>query len=343
MIKQGPGTLTLSASNTYTGNTTITAGTVSLPSGQLQSAVVTVAAGLFTQSGGTNNVLNGDQNGNRLIVGKSGNAQYILSGGLLNAVYGEALGETSNGTLTQSGGVNNVTSALYVGYYFGPCLYALSGSGSLNASNEYVGDASGSTMTQNGGTNSVGSLTIAAPGGGAGLYSLQNGYLAPTNIYLDSGGTLNQTGGTLNGTLNLAGGKFAFTGGSIIGNVVLTAGIVAPGSADFGNQATFTQSGGTVAAGPMPVSGTFIYNSGVFSGRLVDNGTVILNGSFYAGQGIVNNTSITIPAGIAMGVNGGNASNTVDNEGLLMLTGEPPLARRAEKRRPPADRSSTTA
>src|SRR5208283_1660657 len=80
--KIGPKTLTLFGSNTYSGNTTISGGTLQLSEGLLSSPIQYVGysgTGSFTQSGGTNTVSSTLELGCN--SGDSGT--YNLNGGLL--------------------------------------------------------------------------------------------------------------------------------------------------------------------------------------------------------------------------------------------------------------------
>ena len=80
LAKIGPGTLTLTGSNTYSGSTTVDGGTLQMPSGSLASPTQYIgysASGSFLQSGGSNGVSYALVLGNS--VGSSGT--YSLSGG----------------------------------------------------------------------------------------------------------------------------------------------------------------------------------------------------------------------------------------------------------------------
>ncbi len=280
-------------------------------------------SGAFTQSGGTNSATNSIYLGDNL--GASGS--YSLSGSGYLAAPNEYVGFSGNGSFMQSGGTNSVTGTLALGSNGGGGSYSLSDSGYLTAPNEYVGFSGNGSFMQSGGTNYVtGALALGSNGGG-GSYTLNGGLLTAGTESIaasSSGGggggqsAFTQTGGTnsVSGSINLSfgGGSYSLSGGS------LSAGTISIGGT-FGSQAVFTQTGGTIGPGTVLNFGTFSYTSGVFNGRLVNDGSLLFNSSLYAGQGIENDTTITVPAGFAIGTSGGGPANNVDNEGTVYLTG----------------------
>jgi hypothetical protein len=300
-------------------------GSYNLSGGSLIAPVEYVGysgSGSFTQSGGVNSIINSLVN--YLSIGHNVGARgsYSLSGSGFLTAHEEYVGNSGSGSFTQSGGTNSVTSFITLANSSsGSGLYNLSGSGYLNVPYEYIGSSGSGSFTQNGGTNSVGYLNIPGNVGGTGLYGLQNGYLAAANLALASQGSLNLSGGTLGGAVSVSGGQFTFSAGTIIGSVALGAGTLVPSGGTFGPNASLSQTGGTVAAGTLSVLGTFSYTAGAFNGRLVNGGTFLFSTSFFGGQGIENDVTITVPAGFAIGANGGGPANTLDNEGTIILTG----------------------
>ena len=105
LVKIGAGTLIMTASNTFLGDVTVSAGTLQIPSGLMGSNgneyVATTGTASLVQSGGINaiNFLSiGDQAGSK--------GTYNLSGsGLLYANY-LLIGNSGSGSFTQSGGTN---------------------------------------------------------------------------------------------------------------------------------------------------------------------------------------------------------------------------------------------
>jgi hypothetical protein len=151
----------------------------------------------------------------------------------------------------------------------------------LTSTSEIIGFLGTGTFNQTGGTHTViGTMTLAAQAGSQGTYNLSSiGALHAGSILLNSGGTFNQTGGTL------------YAG-------------------------TFTQAGGTVT-GTLQNQGNFVYQSGAFSGRLLNQGTVNLGPNFTADNGVENDASMTLSAGQTLTVNGAG----LDNLGIFTLNG----------------------
>jgi autotransporter-associated beta strand protein len=262
LIKTGPGTATLAATNnSYSGGTSVLAGTLAL-SGSIAGGTVLVGesgTGSFTQSG-TNSV------SNALYLGynPAGNGSYNLTGGSLglsSTTGGLYVGYNGTGNFTQSAGTTAVAGSLYLGTNLGSNgTFTLNG-GSLGLSSTaggpYVGYNGTGTFTQSGGTvavgstASVGTLYLGYTPGSSGTFNLTNaGYLAAANQYVGYGGTgsFSQSGGTN----NIFSGLYIGAGGSGSYNLSGTGLVLAPYE-DVGNYVTgsFTQSGGTNA-----VSGT---------------------------------------------------------------------------------------
>jgi hypothetical protein len=295
-------------------------------SGYLVSPIVYVGgapaggsgSGVFTQSGGTNSATSG-----LLFLGDyaGSSGSYNLSGSGYLGCASEAVGYAGSGSFTQTGGTNSASTSVYLGYFAGSSgSYSLSGNGYLAAGTEYVGYYGSGAFTQTGGTNAVtNNLCLGYNAGSSGSYSLSGGgYLAAGTEYVGyyGSGAFTQTGGT-NAVAGLIGLAY---GGSNSGFYNLSAsGYVSAGTISVGPQAGFTQSGGTVGPGIFLNSGTFSYSGGVFNARLVDGGTFLFSTSFFAGGGIENDVSLTVPAGFALGTNGG--SSTLDNEGTFNLAG----------------------
>jgi autotransporter-associated beta strand protein len=196
LTKQGAGTLTLSASNTYTGATTITAGTLALSGGD--NRLATGGTVSFTGNGRLN--ISGSQSlaavtlspsvsaavsgGGRLtltgasvLIGGSG-SQVLDASGLASFAYSNAAG-----TLTVSG---TVTSGV-----------AASGAVVLPASATITAATLGIGTVGNVGAVSSGTLTLGA-----------NATIASNAITLGSSqsqGTINVAAGTVNPVLRLRG------------------------------------------------------------------------------------------------------------------------------------------
>lgn len=316
---QSAGTNAIS-SNLDIGFNAAASGTYSLGGGQLTVAgdehVGESGSGSFSQTGGTNSVTNNLNVGNN--SGASG--LYTLSGGSLAVLGIEYVGYSGSGSFTQTGGTNTVASDFHIALTAGSSgSYALGGSGSLVVSgSEFVGGSGNGVFMQTGGTNfATNNLYIGHDSGGVGAYTLGGGLLAASSEYVGytGSGSFTQNGGTnsVSGVMYLAYNS-AGTGSYNLGGGLLTAGTISVGA-----NGIFAQMGGTVAPTALLNSGTFSYSGGTFDGQLVNNGTCLFNASFYAAEGIVNNASFTVSAGIAVGTSSG--AYTLDNEGTITLSG----------------------
>ena len=242
-----------------------------------------------------------------------------------------------DGTIDTSGGNVTLFGVLSGG---GGLVKAGSGLSRCWASNSYSGNT----------TINTGTLLIATPAllGSGGVYNGNISIAAGAILNYNSTasqilvGTIGGSGSitqTANSLLTLAASSiysaaFSQTAGTL---QLAPGGQFLAGSDYFGG--TFMQTGGTVAAGTYAVTGTFSYTGGAFNGRLVNGGTALFISSFFAGQGVENDTSLAVPVGIAVGATSGGTANNIDNEGTITLAGGT-LA--GGRRRAVADRSSIT-
>jgi hypothetical protein len=298
--------------NSQYGTYALSGGSLAAPTEYLGFAL---GSGTFAQTGGTNMVSSTLQLGNGGSYGA-----YTLGGGLLVTPM-EYVGYSlaGSGAFSQSGGTHSITSVLIVGYsgsVFGS--YSLTG-GSLTASVEDVGFNGSGAFVQSGGTNNVTNfLKTGANAGDSGSYALSgSGYLAAPTEYIGYNGssTFTQSGGT-----NAASGVLYLGLGSTgSGRYSLNGGLLTAGTTSVGASSTFIQSGGAIGPGELLNSGSFSYSSGAFNAQFVNSGSASFGTSFDAAGGLINNSTIAVPAGILVGVNGG--ANTLDNEGTAILSG----------------------
>ena len=80
--------------------------------------------------------------------------------------------------------------------------------------------------------------------------------------------------------------------------------------------ADIIQAGGPIN-GSLQNQGTFTYQSGAFNGRLINQGTLVFGAAFIAGNGVENDSAITINSGQTLTVNGAG----LDNLGKFTLNG----------------------
>ncbi|WP_176630426.1 autotransporter-associated beta strand repeat-containing protein [Desulfolutivibrio sulfoxidireducens] len=185
--KSGTATLTLSGANTYTGDTTVAAGTLSVTGSLASQSVAVASGGLFDFSPATNTTYAGVIEGAGDFQ-KSGTATLTLSG--VNTYTGDTT--VAAGTLSVTGSLDSMSVEVADGALFDM---------SPSANTTYAGVISGAgdfqksgtaTLTLSGANTYTGSTTVAA-----GTLSV-TGSLATTAIDVASGATL-AFSGTLTG------------------------------------------------------------------------------------------------------------------------------------------------
>ena len=296
LTKVGLGTLTLTAANTYTGQTSITAGTLALPSG-----------GSIGVTGGQANLF---------VAGTAANAPTLnVSGGSVTAGtvrLGNNPGEV--GTITQSAGTvtingSNSNQGLFVGYNANDTgLYTLTG-GSLVLNNQSSVGAFGSgTFNQSGGTVAVNGngLFLGLYSGGSGTYNLSGtGSLSGAAVIVggDQGngtGFLHQTGGTINLSFLQIGQNAQ---GGAMGTYTLDAGTATAGTVSVGvntsSTGTVNLNGGTLTAGTVvgqAGTSTFRFNGGTLqaSGNSTTFVSGLTNAYVEAGGAVINTNGFNV-------------------------------------------------
>jgi autotransporter-associated beta strand protein len=226
------GTLVLGGSNTYTGGTTVSAGTLVAASPYALNAharLTIAAAGTVTL--GANSLITNDPN--------SG-----MSGGVLLAANHD-VGYSGTGTFTQSAGKNSLSNGLYIGYNGSDSgTYSLVG-GLLSPASLFVGLSGTGLLSQSGGTNAVALfITLGNSPGSSGTYGLSGGQfsaLYETVGYAGSGNFM-QSGGT-NSANMLALGQIAGSAASyhLMGGLLRIGGLI-----QGNGSAAFNFSGGTL-------------------------------------------------------------------------------------------------
>ena len=203
LYKLGSGTLTLSGANTYTGDTSVTAGTLAITG----NVGVNGGSAAFFVDGG---------------VGGSSTATISGTGTLTIAQL--TIGADGNGTFTQSGSSIVQAGSMALGNDYvgsgnsGLGTYNLQG-GTLTTGITYVGDSnngSASVFNQTGGQHTAGTLQFGYQNtNSAGTYNLSGGTLTVGQVLQNAGtGTFNFNGGTLQASASdyPAGGTTFFAG-----------------------------------------------------------------------------------------------------------------------------------
>ena len=271
-----------SANSLYLGFQTGSYGSYILNGGTLTAGTIMLGldgSGSITQNGGQNNT------GSLYIDNGS---RYELKGGSLSTSL-EEIGISGTAVFTQTEG-ENTAKTLRLGHHEGggPSspphggigLYELTG-GSLSAGTQEIGTVNTGTFSQSGGSNSAGDIFIGSLNASNGAYDISGGILSANSIYLKNTGIFNQTGGTLNAV-------------------------------------NFYQQGGEVR-GSLENRGTFNYESGAFSGRLLNYGAIKLNADFTVANGLANysSTPFVIDSDRTVTLNG----QGLDNQGIIFVNG----------------------
>ncbi|EHN1433470.1 autotransporter-associated beta strand repeat-containing protein [Salmonella enterica] len=329
VVKSGDGTLTLSGSNTYTGGTLISDGTLVASNVEaLGTGDVTNDATLALNTGGdfTNNISGSGQ------VVKSGDDTLTLSGA--NSYTGGTL--ISSGTLVAtnvdalgSGDVtDNATLELNTGGTFDN---AISGSGNVVKSGADTLTLSGSN-SYTGGTTISGGTLVASNVEALGTGDVTNN----ATLELNTGGDfINNIGGTGrveksgDETLTLSGAN-SYTGGTLIsGGTLVATSVEALGSGDVTDNAVLElNTGGTFdnaisGSGQVVKSGDKMLTlSGANSysgGTLISDGTLVASNVEALGTGDVTNDAV-------LELNtGGDFDNAISGSGQVVKSGDETL------------------
>ena len=354
VTKSGAGALTLTGDNTYTGATTIGAGTLSIGSGGTTGSVtgniVDDAALVFNRSNaltyaglisGTGTVTKNGAGTLTLTGDNTYAGTTTISAGILSLGNGGTTGSVTGNIVDNAALVFNRSSALtYAGLISGAGTVTKSGTGTLTltGANTYTGTttiSAGMLSIGNGGT--TGSVAGNIVDDAALVFNRSNaltytGLISGTGTLTKAGaGTLTLTGdNTYTGATTISSGMLSLgnggTTGSVAGNIVDNAALV------FNRSNALTYAGlisgaGTVTkngAGALTLTGDNTYTGGT----TISAGTLSLGNGGTTGSvtgNIADNTSLVFNRSNALtyaGLISGTGTVTKNGAGTLTLTGD---------------------
>jgi fibronectin-binding autotransporter adhesin len=344
LVKRGSDSLTIAGNNSYTGTTTIEAGTLTIASLNTiaTSSAVALTGNTAVLNLGSNvegaaiNNLSGVAGSSVTLAGKSytlaNSANTVFAGNLSSAAPFDAMRritKTGTGTLTLSGD----TSSLQVGVAINQGAIALAGTASL-ANAQLVTVASGATFDISG---IAGATSSVRDINGAGAIVLGDKTLSITaaNYF----GTSTPLTGTITGTggFEIAGGAVAFgnamaySGTTTIrasgqlnlmyGSSLLQSDVIVDGQLGITAPTTGIRSLSGAGQVYLAANTLEISNGGTYLGQ-IDNGSLRLTGGALALNGYANLNTLTLDGGDATIGTGGastffNANNIVLANGTL--------------------------
>jgi autotransporter-associated beta strand protein len=284
MTKNGNGTLTLTAANTYDGTTTISAGTLSIGSG-----------------GGTGSVAGAIANNSALIVNRTGD---LTLGGIISG--SGTFDKLGAGTLLLSGN-NTFTSALAISNG----AVRISNANGLGATNGATVVSSGAALELTGGiTTAQEGLTLNGAGisSGGALRNISGNNTYAGGITLGSASVIASDAGLLTISGGINGANFALTNtGS--GNVAVSGAITnSSGRLVKEGLGTLTLTGAnTYSGGTLVSAGTLVGNTTGLQGAITNSSLVIFDQS-------TNGTYSSVVSGTGALIK--------TNTGVLTLTGD---------------------
>ncbi len=281
----GAGATTLTNINTYTGPTTVTAGTLIISAtGSITSDVTNNAA--FTNAGTVTGSLTntGTANNTGTITNGLTNTGTVNAAGVVNGAIANNAGTfTVTGTLSGDSSFTNAASAMLV--IGGAGAYTLQGM--LNNSGAVTVAGGGQLIATAGGiTNNTGGTIMVAAGGtvqddlnNAGMVTNGGAYIA--NVAANTGVITNQAGAIWTGNA-------ANNAGGMLNNSGSWTGAVA-------NAGTFVNNAGATVSGLLTNTAGITTNNGSLSGG------AFVSGGLLTGTGSVGNTTIANGGAFAPG------------------------------------------
>ena len=318
LVKTGSGTLTLRGDNTYTGGTTVDAGTLQGNAASLQGAITDNATLAFDQ--GSDGTFAGVMSGSGTLT-KTGSGTLTLNG--VNTYTGGTTidaGTLQGTTASLHGAITDNATLAFDQGSDGTFAGVISGDGTLAKTGAGTVTLSGDNTYTGGTTIDAGTLSISSSGNlgdHSGTLSFDGGTLETTTVLTSARDiTLKAGGGTFQTASHLT------ASGTISGAGSLTK--TGSGTLTLNGVNTYT-GGTTIDAGTLSISSTA--NLGDGSGALSFNGgtlettkelTTARDIALKAGGGTLHNAlQLTLPGTIS-----GTGSLTKTGSGTLTLSGD---------------------
>ncbi|HEV7407126.1 MAG TPA: autotransporter-associated beta strand repeat-containing protein [Bradyrhizobium sp.] len=290
LVKVGSGTLVLSGVNNYTGDTTISAGTLQLGNG-----------------GTTGSIIGNVTNNANFAINRS---DTVVFGGTISG--SGAFQQLGSGTTTLSG-ANTYTGATTIA----AGTLALSGAGSIASSSGVVADG---TFDISGGSGVSANFISIKSLSGSGIVLLGDRLLFLTNA---SGNFRGSIGGT-NGGLLLLSGNETLSGVNSFGNTTITFGTLALAGAGSISSSVVTLNGTFDISGVSGTGTSIMSLTGSGNGKVAMGAkTLTLTNAFQDFAGVISGTGgLTLAAGTQRlsGVNTYTGTTTIAS-GTLQLSG----------------------
>jgi autotransporter-associated beta strand protein len=334
VTKLGSNTLTLNGSNTYTGATTISAGTLQIGAGSTTGSIssssditnngtlainrsndLTLAntisgSGALTKAGAGNLTLSGSNS-------YAGNT--TISAGAVLIQNANALGTTAGGTIVSSGGSLRLQGGITVA---GEAL-SLSGNGSNSDGTGALRNISGNNTWTGNITSSAATTFIASDSGLltlSGNMSITNGTWPYT--FTGSGNTLvsgNISGTGSSGVSKLSTGTLTLTGNNTFsGNISASAGTVSISSIGNVGEASAAGAGTTINIGGQGTNGILLYTGSAATSNKTIN---LASGNTYSSTITQNGTGLLKFTSDFTATVGGNKTLILNGSGLGEIAG----------------------
>lgn len=333
LTKNGTGTLTLNATNTYSGGTVLNNGTLNIQKDNaLGNGTIMINGGAFSN---TNSAAKYTFTNNNAITI---NGSFTFNGTANNGGLDMGAGNVSLGT---AAGTNRTITVNNDVLYFGGNItdgtatqIVKAGTGTLDLSGNGTGQFTGGLVIKQGtvnlgnGTNTAGGLSVAAGTGtitlgdaGGGDARLSTGSFTVANdIVLGTGATGNltigSTGGTrsavFTGNVTMNGDNLTILNAGSSTNHRFTGNFLGAGNLTINNTATST-------SGVVTMNGTINNTGNININNVSANGSTVINGNIGSNVGDVTLTASGAGTTTLNGTNSYTGNTTIGSTGFLKV------------------------